>query len=136
MSSINNKLLPKINQNKKQKLSALSLEKRKMKRRLVTSGEVVITSDMISDKLVTSCVDRIASVLPKVRPKPNPPSCSNGNNNGNRRHSNQPYDVPIPYYPLKKNILWMSMKEQDASSTMSLSEEIMNFADYVSVGSY
>lgn len=39
----------------------------------------------------------------------------------------------LPHKALKKNVLWLSPKEQDASSFVSLTEELNKFASYVEV---
>ena len=117
--------LTKNKQTKKQIASSIALERRKTKKRLSGAGETDITDEMVGEKLATSCADRIHGMLPKPKPK-RPPYQQQ-----EKKHP-RPWTL-IPTMPLKRNVLWMTMKEQDASSTMSLSEEIQSFADYVSV---
>ena len=112
---------------KKQIAASIALERRKTKKRLSSAGETAITDEMVGEKLATSCADRIHGMLPKPKPK-RPPMQQQ-----ERKHP-RPWTL-LPTKPLKRNVLWMTMKEQDASSTMSLSEEIQSFADYVSVRS-
>jgi hypothetical protein len=115
----------KNKQTKKQIACSMALEKRKTKRRLSGSGETEITQGMIDDKLASSCVDRIQGMLPKPKQK-RPPTQQQGTKNL------RPWTM-LPAKPLKRNVLWMTMKEQDPSSTLSLSDEIKSFADYVSL---
>jgi DNA polymerase sigma len=115
----------KNKQTKKQIACSMALEKRKTKRRLSGSGETEITQVMIDDKLASSCVDRIQGMLPKPKQK-RPPTQQQGPKNP------RPWTA-LPAKPLKRNVLWMTMKEQDPSSTMSLSDEIKSFAAYVSL---
>ena len=110
---------------KKQIAASIALERRKTKKRLSSAGETEITDEMVGEKLATSCADRIHGMLPK--PKPKRPMIQQ-----QERKNPRPWTL-LPTKPLKRNVLWMTMKEQDASSTMSLSEEIQSFAEYVSV---
>ena len=112
-------------QTKKQIASSIALERRKTKKRLSGAGQTDITEEMVGDTLATSCADRIHGMLPK--PKPKRPQTQQ-----QERKNPRPWTL-LPTKPLKRNVLWMTMKEQDASSTMSLSEEILSFANYVSV---
>lgn len=112
---------------KKQIAASIALERRKTKKRLSSAGETEITDEMVGEKLATSCADRIHGMLPK--PKPKRPMIQQ-----QERKNPRPWTL-LPTKPLKRNVLWMTMKEQDASSTMSLSEEIQSFAEYVSVRS-
>jgi hypothetical protein len=114
----------KNKQTKKQMASSIALERRKSKRRLSGAGETDITGEMVDDKLAVSCADRIHSLLPKPKQK-RPPQQQT-------KVVLRPWSA-IPAKPLKRNVLWMTTKEQDASSTMSLSEELEKFAVYVSV---
>ena len=117
--------LVKNKQTRKQVASSLELERRKTKKRLSGAGETDITAEMIGEKMANSGADRIHGMLPKPKPKrPQIPQ--------NERKNTRPWTT-LPTKPLKRNVAWMTMKEQDASSTMSLSEEIQSFADYVAV---
>jgi hypothetical protein len=112
-------------QTKKQIASSIALERRKTKRRISGTGETEITNEMVGDLLAISCADRIHGMLPK--PKPKRPVLQQ-----QEKKNPRPW-TSLPMKPLKRNVLWMTMKEQDASSTMSLSDEIKSFAEYVSV---
>jgi hypothetical protein len=115
----------KNKQTRKQIASSIALERRKTKRRLSGAGETEITDEMVGEKLATSCADRIHGMLPK--PKAKRPMAQQF-----EKKNPRPW-TSIPTKPMKRNVLWMTMKEQDSSSTMSLSDEIRSFADYVSV---
>lgn len=115
----------KNKQTRKQVASSLALERRKTKKRLSGAGETDITAAMIGEKMVNSGADRIHGMLPKPKAKrPQIPQ--------NERRNTRPWTT-LPTKPLKRNVAWMTMKEQDSSSTMSLSEEIQSFAEYVAV---
>lgn len=112
-------------QTRKQIASSIALERRKTKRRLSGAGETEITDEMVGEKLATSCADRIHGMLPK--PKSKRPTLTQP-----EKKIPRPWST-LPAKPLKRNVLWMAMKDQDQSSTMSLSDEIQSFADYVAV---
>ena len=112
-------------QTRKQIASSIALERRKTKRRLSGAGETEITDEMVGEKLATSCADRIHGMLPK--PKSKRPTFTQP-----EKKIPRPWST-LPAKPLKRNVLWMAMKDQDQSSTMSLSDEIQSFADYVAV---
>ena len=127
--------------NKKQTAIAYANERRKATKRLqlqekqrciaTASAAAVISKEMVDQRIERTCIDRIKSFLPKYH-KPPPFS---GHNNDRGRDRTIEVTKLLPYRPLKRNVLWMSMKEQDASSTMTLTEELESFADYVSVSS-
>lgn len=119
------KTVSKNKQTRKQIASSIALERRKTKRRLSGAGETEITDEMVGEKLATSCADRIHGMLPK--PKAKRPVAQQI-----EKKNPRPW-TSIPTKPMKRNVLWMTMKEQDSSSTMSLSDEIKSFAEYVSV---
>ena len=112
-------------QTRKQIASSIALERRKTKRRLSGAGETEITDEMVGEKIATSCADRIHGMLPK--PKSKRPTLTQP-----EKKIPRPWST-LPAKPLKRNVLWMAMKDQDQSSTMSLSDEIQSFADYVAV---
>jgi hypothetical protein len=43
------------------------------------------------------------------------------------------YIAQFPYKALKRNVAWLPLQKQDANSTLSLTEEIEQFAEYVKV---
>lgn len=91
---------------------------------------------MVQRRVLLSCVDRIRSLLPKTD-KPTP-SSSSGQQHGMPRQDrsrDRSADIMrlLPFQPLKRHVLWMTPKEQDASSTLTLTQELEAFADYVSV---
>ena len=55
------------------------------------------------------------------------------------RHHNKPQKrrqsatSMIPYQPLKKNVSWLPVKQQDVNATISLTKELEKFAEYISV---
>ena len=125
---------------KQQQRANAALEKRKAIRRLEKQtsstyqpsdavdvpSSSVITSDMLHESMLTSAVDRIASALErKFVPIPRPLAIE-------AQNSSSPWAY-LPYVPLKRMVHWLAPKQQDRNSHVSLTEEILAFANYVSV---
>jgi DNA polymerase sigma len=83
-----------------------------------------ITDDMISETMLKTLVDRIESALPK-RYVPSPSQ--------SRPHSQALCWKHLPFLPLKRNVSWLQLKQQDRNVTVSVAEELLAFASYVKV---
>jgi hypothetical protein len=91
-----------------------------------------VSDAMVQHRVLLSCVDRIRSLLPKTD-KPTPSSSSQQPRQDRGRDRSADIARLLPFQPLKRHVLWMTPKEQDASSTLTLTQELEAFADYVSV---
>jgi hypothetical protein len=114
---------------RKLRAEAASRNRRSAKRRIQQTVGIntVVTNDMVQECILASSIDRIIGLLPKPRHRQRP-SSSGGSQGKVPRSADR-----IPTKPMKRDVLWMTPKEQDASSTLSLTEEIRSFANYVSV---
>jgi hypothetical protein len=117
---------------RKQRAVDAAREKRKIRLKMKSAGHDDVTDDMIQEKHLSSCVDRISGMLPRAGYKPAPSS----QQKAPRRYDCNSIFGPwtsLPLRPLKKSVLWMTTKEQDATSTMTLAQELESFAEYISV---
>jgi len=129
---------------RKQMLSNAVIERRKARDRVIRSEnqsksivggskkqqqQKGMTNEMMNERIeesiLSSALDRIASLLPK------------GDNKRPRmqfvsKRDKRPW-MMLPFTPLKKNVCWLDTKAQDARHNISLSEEIAKFANYVEV---
>jgi hypothetical protein len=85
-----------------------------------------ITDDMISETMLRTLVDRIESALPK-RYVPAPQQ-----QHQRSRADDHPWKR-LPFLPMKRNVFWLPLKEQDRAVTISVTEELLAFMDHVKV---
>lgn len=86
---------------------------------------------MVQDAMVASQCKRIATLLPVFHEKTKRVFARNSM--GNKYSEVSRAIRSIPTRPLKKHVGWLSVKQQDEKSDISLTEEIQAFAKYVGV---
>jgi predicted nucleotidyltransferase len=99
--------------------------RRKLEKQAAPGADIVVTSEMVSEALTKRHIDQIDDLSRRVA----------GNNSYVRNDGVQKdtYSTvtQIPYKPLKKNVAWLKLSQQDASSVPTLSDELVSFANYV-----
>ena len=121
---------PQIRARKAQIKSQIHLLRQKAKRKLSAAasleGTVDLTNDKVEDRLLCNFLQKIQKILPK---------CSKYKPAGIKPKKIK-HQAKAPYVPLKKQVMWMPLNQQDTSSIgMSLTDELEKFASYVSVSS-
>lgn len=87
-----------------------------------------VSEEEIEEALVHSRMERLSALLPQEKSK-----------NGGGDHRAGPKGNPklalhrLPHLALKKHVHWLALPLQDASSDLTLTEEIQLFAEYVAV---
>ncbi len=108
------------------------LQRRKARLRLQQANPgTVVSTDMIQDELANSQCKRIVTMLPTFHNKSKKIFARNAV--GNKQYAVGQAIRALPTSVLKKHVGWLSMKQQDAKSDLSLTEEIESFANYVGV---
>jgi len=113
---------------RKQAQRQLEKETFKIKRNLEANGQTY-DQDIIQSEMIQKRINQLIHTLPissYVKYSMDPLD--------HQRKMNSYVDLdPLPYQSLKRNVGWLSLAEQDANSTLSLTEEIERFASYVGV---
>jgi hypothetical protein len=109
----------------------VEIEKRKAKHRLqkTSSKDIEISSDMIIDSMQKSLIDKLSSLLPK-------PERINMFHSNSSKWDDCKFTKAfnsLPMKPLKRNINWLSLNQQDCNSEYSLTRDLYNFSTYVQV---
>lgn len=117
---------------RKQLLSNAALEKRRMQRRLSSQSEgdsdaEPVTDAMVNTAILTSSLDRLQSLFKKqYKPAPTQILSQQKSSQGSGSRSE------LPFVPLKKEVGWLKVFQQNLhAKSMSLSEELRLFAEYV-----
>jgi hypothetical protein len=125
---------PQLRLSKKRWRQNLAAEQRRARLKLQSNGEndgQEISNEMVDAALIEEQLKRIQRALPDFKSRF---KNSSGWNNFDR-NSNISIDLvnKLPFQSLKKNVHWLTVKEQDKKSDISLTEELELFALYVAV---
>lgn len=90
-----------------------------------TGGEV--TEEMVAQALAQRNINQLDDLSRKESANHAAPAKVQPQNNA------VSYVKQLPQKALKKNVSWLSPKEQDATADVSLTHELQNFAEYVGV---
>eukprot|EP01041_Mallomonas_annulata_P010695 gene10695-22330_t len=114
---------------KKQTKINEAVENRRLKRKLEKTSTNAVTDDMIDELSIKSNISRIIGILPRPIRFYNPPMSSSDNINKYRKWDEMPYPTN------KENTPWIpSSIYNKSNSTLTLTEELSHFLDYVTLG--
>ena len=122
---------------KKQWRVAMAAEERRARIKLQkqqSSGNEVISTDQVQEAVLENQYQRAHSMLPDFREKLK--RAITRNSMGEVTQEVQAAMRQVPSCPQKRDVPWLTAKEQDATSDLSLTEEIEKFAEYVGVSKY
>lgn len=119
-------------------------EKRRMKRQLQRQDpKLNVTSEMIQSMSEQRGMGIIQSAVQINRPRNNYYASRNSPSAGNLKEKQTAFvrDIKnklatIPYKPSKKNVCWLSDKQQQQDTDLSLTEELLQFAEFVAVSAF
>jgi hypothetical protein len=115
----------------KQQIRLQELERKRMINKLKSKNNYQhVSEDDLKSALAHSKLERISNLLPKQM-KESKPFRMVSQPKGNQDHKKAL--KRIPYIPLKKNVHWLNWSQQEPTSSISLTEELEMFAEYVGV---
>lgn len=130
---------------RQQILANAARERNSMRKRLKRQNfdDAEITNELISARLAQRHMDKVRELLP-LSQKSNSRVASyhhkqkeSGKIGSALKKVERPKIISkisnLPYKPLKKHVLWLSLSQQDVSSIHSLTRELESFAAYVCV---